>query len=65
MDECGVAVNVSADSQEREDTSEQLPPLCFKLRAEKSTGGEVTLLEWSPIMDIVALAFSDNSVSFF
>ena len=36
--------------------------LCYKQRAEKSAGGEVTLLEWSPTMDVIAIAFSDNSV---
>lgn len=56
-DECGVAIDEGAASQE------QKPPLCFKQRAEKSTGGEVTLLEWSPTMDILALAFADHSVS--
>jgi len=43
---------------------EEVPELCFKERAEKSTGGEVVLLEWSPTMDILALAFSDHSVSY-
>ena len=37
--------------------------LCYKLRGEKSVGCEVVLLEWSPTMDVIAIAFTDNSVS--
>ena len=47
-----------------EDVSMKLQ-LCFKQRAEKSTGGEVILMEWSPTMDILALAFSDHSASLY
>ena len=36
--------------------------LCYKLRGEKPAGGEVSFLEWSPTMDVIAIAFSDNSV---
>ena len=48
---------------EDEEGDEEVPELCFRERAEKSTGGEVVLLEWSPTMDILALALSDHSVS--
>lgn len=42
--------------------------LCYKLRSEKSSGGgggggEIAMLEWSPTMDVVAIAFADHSVS--
>lgn len=37
--------------------------LCFRQRAEKSTGGEIILMQWSPTMDLLAAAFADNSVS--
>lgn len=37
--------------------------LSFKQRAEKSTGGDVVLIQWSPKMDVIALAFSNHSVS--
>ena len=37
--------------------------LCYCQRVEKSTGGEMTLMQWSPTMDLLAAAFADNSVS--
>lgn len=39
--------------------------LCYKLRTEKSSGGgaEISLLEWSPTMDVIAIAFTDRTVS--
>ena len=37
--------------------------LCYRQRVEKSTGGEITLMQWSPTMDLLAAAFADNSVS--
>ena len=43
--------------------SEQEENLCYKQRADKPSGGEVALLKWSPTMDVIAIAFSDNSVS--
>lgn len=36
--------------------------LCFKQRTEKSTGGEVILMQWSPTMDLLAAALADHSV---
>ena len=38
--------------------------LCYKQRAEKPSAGEITLMEWSPTMDVIALAFADFSVSY-
>ncbi len=37
-------------------------PLCYRQRAEKSTGGEMVLMAWSPTMDVLASAFADRSV---
>lgn len=37
--------------------------LCYKQRAEKSIGGEMVLMKWSPVADLLAAAFSDRSVS--
>lgn len=37
--------------------------LAYKMRGEKSVTNEVILMKWSPKMDVVALAFSDKSVS--
>lgn len=51
MAECG-----DADSEVGES-------LCYKQRLEKSTGGEVLLMEWSPTMDLLAVALADHSVS--
>ena len=36
--------------------------LCYRQRAEKSTGGEMMLMSWSPTMDLLAASFADNSV---
>lgn len=36
--------------------------LCYRQRKEHSTGGEIMLMKWSPTMDVIALAFADNSV---
>ena len=36
--------------------------LCFKQRTEKSAGGEVILMQWSPTMDLLAAALADHSV---
>ena len=36
--------------------------LCYRQRKEHSSGGEITLMKWSPTMDVIALAFADNSV---
>ena len=36
---------------------------CFKQRLEKSTGAEMILMEWSPVADLLAAAFSNHSVS--
>lgn len=36
--------------------------LRYKQRLEKSTGGEVVLMEWSPTMDLLAVALADHSV---
>ena len=37
--------------------------LNYKQRLEKSTGGELVLMKWSPVADLLAAAFSDHSVS--
>ena len=36
--------------------------LCYRQRAEKSTGGEMRAMQWSPTQDLLAAAFADNSV---
>ena len=36
--------------------------LCYRMQAEKSTGGEVVLMAWSLSMDLLAAALSDHSV---
>lgn len=36
--------------------------LFYRQRLDKAAGGEVTLLQWSPTMDVLALAFADQSV---
>ena len=41
---------------------EEQEKLCYRQRAEKAAGGEVVNMQWSPTMDVIALAFSDNSV---
>lgn len=47
-----------------EATSESVSEtLCYKQRAEKSTGAEMVLMKWSPVADLLAAAFSDHSVS--
>jgi len=50
----------SADVSSAASTGEVL---CYRQRVEKSTGGEITLMQWSPTMDLLAAAFADNSVS--
>ena len=37
--------------------------LSYRQRLEKSAGGEIVLMEWSPTMDLLAATFADNSVS--
>lgn len=47
--------------------SEQGPEedvLCFKQRTEKSTGGDIILMEWSPTIDLLASALADHSVRY-
>ena len=34
----------------------------FRHRGEKSCGGELNIMRWSPTMDLLAAAFSDDSV---
>ena len=36
--------------------------LNYRQRLEKSTGGEIILMKWSPTMDLLAATFADNSV---
>lgn len=36
--------------------------LSYRQRLEKSTGGEIVLMKWSPTMDLLAATFADNSV---
>ena len=38
--------------------------LCFKLSSEKSSPGDIVVLQWSPKMDLLAMAMKDGSVSF-
>ncbi len=49
-----------ADSDQNSESGETL---CYKQRLEKSTGGEVVLMQWSPTMDLLAIALADHSVS--
>lgn len=42
--------------------SEAAQVLHYRQRLEKSTGGEVKLMEWSPTMDLLAVAMADHSV---
>lgn len=42
--------------------TEVAPVNRYRLRLEKSTGGEVVLMEWSPAMDVLAVALADHSV---
>jgi anaphase-promoting complex subunit 4 len=37
--------------------------LAYKLRSEKSANNEITLMKWSPKLDVIALAFADKSVA--
>ena len=45
-----------------DEDSEAGETLCYKQRAEKSTGGEIVLMQWSPTMDLLAAALADHSV---
>lgn len=36
--------------------------LCYRQRAEKSTGGQMVHMAWSPTMDVLAASFADRSV---
>lgn len=45
--------------------SESATVLRYRQRLEKSTGGEVVLMEWSPTADLLAVALGDHSVSNF
>ena len=51
--------NKMMEEEEEEEGSECLR---YRQRLEKSTGGEVVLMEWSPKMDVLAVALSDHSV---
>ena len=42
--------------------AERKEALCYRLQAEKTTGGEMVLLQWSPSMDLLAAALADHSV---
>lgn len=42
--------------------SESVQVLRYRQRLEKSTGGDVILMEWSPTMDLLAVALADHSV---
>lgn len=53
----------SSDGEDVEGNDDEMPTLCYRQRLEKSTGGEVVLMEWSPTMDLLAVAFADHSVS--
>ena len=53
------AATPTCSMDEQEDEEEKL---CYRQRAEKAAGGEVTLMQWSPTMDVIALAFKDHSV---
>lgn len=51
---------ISMESEEEEGGR-----LCYKQRAEKPSAGEITLMEWSPTMDVIALAFADFSIALY
>jgi len=36
--------------------------LCYKLRSEKTLSGDTVAVQWSPKMDLLALALKDGSV---
>lgn len=36
---------------------------CYKLRSEKTLSGDIVAVQWSPKMDLLALALKDGSVS--
>ena len=61
MADCGLTFGGS-EPVSPDNTVEQKPPMRFKQRTERSTEGEVTLMEWSPTMDVLALALADHSV---
>ena len=42
--------------------SEPPPALRYRQRLEKSSGGDAVLMEWSPTMDLLAVALADHSV---
>ena len=50
-----------ADASENMDESTSC--LCFKLSSEKSSPGDIVALQWSPKMDLLAMAMKDGSVS--
>lgn len=47
------------------DSDEIDSKLCYKLRSEKTLAGETVAVQWSPKMDLLALALKDGSVSTF
>ena len=50
------------DAVEDSTVEEEEEGLCYRQRAEKSTGGEMRQMQWSPTQDLLAAAFADNSV---
>ena len=42
--------------------SSPAPAMRYRQRLEKSSGGEAVLMEWSPTMDLLAVALADHSV---
>ena len=59
---CGRERKAAATPTCSMDEQEDEEKLCYRQRAEKAAGGEVTLMQWSPTMDVIALAFKDHSV---
>ena len=45
--------------------SESASALRYRQRLEKSTGGEVVVMEWSPTADLLAVALATHSVRHF
>ena len=53
------------DDEDCGESTEATLVLCYRQRLEKSTGGEVVLMEWSPTMDVLATALANHSVSLY
>lgn len=58
----GPYTKISGNHVLKMDESSETAVLRYRQRLEKSTGGEVVLMEWSPTMDLLAVALADHSV---